>query len=462
MPELKSLNVLAPALPIILLAGSCNTSVVPDRTKPNVVIIFLDDAGWSDFEPFHKNHYPTPNLNLLASQGTQFHNFYVPQAVCSASRAALLSGCYPCRTGLHNAHGPNATGLDTTFRILPQLMKEAGYVTGAFGKWHIGDQEHTRPHNRGFDEHAGIMYSNDMWAGHPENPEYWGRYPLRFWENGEITIDSVTHEHQPHFTTWFTEKAVDFIGQHKDDPFFLYVPHPQPHVPLFVSEKFAGKSGTGLYGDVIMEIDWSVGQIMKALDDNGIADNTIVIFSSDNGPWISYGNHAGKTPFREAKGTSWDGGIRSPLVIRYPGKVPAGEISLNTFSTIDLLPTLANLTGSPLPDNPIDGKDVWPIIMNAEDATHPHDYYAISLNYQLQAIISGDGKWKLHLPHNYRTLNTGGKDGIPGKFMQASTDWALFDMIHDPQERQNVIGVYPEIAERLIRFAEEHNREFYE
>ncbi len=462
MPELKSLKALAPALPLLLLTGSCTTPVVPDETQPNIVLIFLDDAGWADFEPFHKNHYPTPHLTDLASQGTQFHNFYVPQAVCSASRAALLSGCYPCRTGVHNAHGPNALGLDTTYQIMPQLFKEAGYVTGGFGKWHIGDMDHTRPHMRGFDEHAGIMYSNDMWAGHPENPDYWGRYPLRFWENGEIAIDSVTHEHQTHFTTWFTEKAVDFIGKHKDEPFFLYVPHPQPHVPLFVSEKFAGKSGTGLYGDVIMEIDWSVGQIMKALDDNGLTDNTIVIFSSDNGPWISYGNHAGKTPFREAKGTSWDGGIRSPLVVRYPGKVPAGEVSLNAFSTIDLLPTLAKLTGSPLPGNPIDGKDVWPIIIDAEDATNPHDFYAISNNHQLQAVISGDGKWKMHLPHNYRTMNVGGKDGIPGKYMQDSTDWALYDMVHDPQERQNVMAVYPEIAERLMQFAEEHNRVFYE
>ncbi|MFW5726125.1 MAG: sulfatase-like hydrolase/transferase, partial [Bacteroidota bacterium] len=247
----------------------------------------------------------------------------------------------------------------------------------------------------------------------------------------------------------------------REEPFFLYLAHPQPHVPLFVSEKFDGKSGTGLYGDVIMEIDWSVGEIMKALDDNGITENTIVLFSSDNGPWISYGNHAGTTPFREAKGTSWDGGIRSPLVVRYPGIVPAGEVSLHAFSTIDLLPTLANVTGGPLPDNPIDGLDVWPIITQGADATNPQDYYAISLSHELQAVISGDGKWKLHLPHNYRTVGTGGRDGLPGKYIQDSTELALFDMVHDPQERQNVIEVYPEIAQELIEFARQHNNKFY-
>jgi arylsulfatase A len=457
----KSLQSILPVLPLAMIAGSCSTNALQDEIKPNIVLIFLDDAGWADFEPFQTNHYPTPHLRELASQGTQFHNFYVPQAVCSASRSALLSGAYPCRTGVHGAHGPNGRGLETTYAILPEILKAKGYATGGFGKWHIGDQDETRPHNRGFDEFTGIMYSNDMWAGHPENPEYWGKFPLRYWENGQIAIDSVTAEHQKMFTTWITENSVDFIHRHADQPFFLYVPHPQPHVPLFVSEKFEGKSATGLYGDVIKELDWSVGQILKALDDKELTDNTIVIFTSDNGPWLSYGNHSGKTPFREGKTTSFDGGIRSPLIIRYPEKVPAGKISLAAWSTIDLLPTLASLTGSPLPVNSIDGKDVWNIITGKPDAANPHDYYAISLGGQLQAVISSDGQWKLHLPHPYQTLNEGGRDGMPGRYRQEQMEAALYNLFHDPQEKANVISRFPEVAEELMQFARQHQSLFY-
>jgi len=243
-----------------------------DETPPNIVLIFLDDAGYADFNPYAETRYPTPNVQTLAEEGRKFMNFYVPQAICSASRAALMTGTYPERNGLFNAHPPKARGLNPDFMTMGEMLQENGYTTGFFGKWHLGDQEETRPHNRGFDETAGIMYSNDMWSGHPENPEYWGQFPMYYWKNGEIEIDSVTTEHQKKFTTWFTEESVDFINRNSEGPFFLYVPHPQPHVPLFVSERFEGKSGTGLYGDVMMEIDWSVGEIMNALDENGVND----------------------------------------------------------------------------------------------------------------------------------------------------------------------------------------------
>jgi arylsulfatase A len=452
---------LLPLLPLSLTLGSCTGTQMPaEDPKPNVVIIFFDDAGWGDFAPFWQNPYPTPHMKQLASEGRQFHNFYVPQAVCSASRAALLSGAYPCRTGLHGAHEPNGRGLEPAFAILPELLKANGYVTGGFGKWHIGDQEETRPFARGFDEYSGIMYSNDMWAGHPENPQYWGQWPLRYWENGEILIDSVTAEHQTLFTTWITEKSVDFIHRHKDNPFFLYVPHPQPHVPLFVSEKFEGKSGTGLYGDVIMELDWSVGQIMEALKMNGLDDNTIVLVTSDNGPWLSYGNHSGKTPFREGKTTSFDGGIRSALLMKYPGHLEAGSVSSNTFFSIDLLPTLAHITGTDLPENEIDGKNVWDLV-RGETHDNPQPYYAVSLIGELQSIISSDGRWKLHIPHSYRTLNDGGKDGIPGTYKNLIIGLSLFDMVHDPFEKSNVITQYPEVAAELMGYAQQHLGQFY-
>ncbi|TVR14500.1 MAG: arylsulfatase [Balneolaceae bacterium] len=437
-------------------------SLTVSDEKPNIVLIFLDDAGFADFQPFAETRYPTPNVLRLAEEGRRFQNFYVPSAVCSASRAALLTGTYPERSGMFGAHGPRQRGLDPGLVTMGEMFQNHGYVTAAFGKWHLGDQEDTRSHVRGFDETSGIMYSNDMWADHPEAPEYWGQWPLQYWENGEVTIDSVTAADQPHFTTWFTEDSVDFINRHSGQPFFLYVPHPMPHVPLFVSDKFAGASGTGLYGDVIMELDWSLGEIMNALEDNGVKENTIIIFTSDNGPWLTYGNHSGQTPYREGKGTSFDGGIRSPLLISWPGHIKPNSVSHDTFFSIDFLPTLANLTGAELPDYEIDGKDIWELI-TGENTENPHDYYAFHFDQQLQGVFSGDGKWKLILPHSYRTIVRGGIDGSTGVNRQQPIDeHLLFDMVHDPFEKVNVIHEYPEIFEKLKRFADEHNARFFE
>ena len=434
---------------------------LPAASPPNFVVVFLDDSGWSDFRPFGQPAYPTPNVERLAAEGCRFNNFYVPQAVCSASRAALLSGCYPGRTKVFSAHGPNARGLDPKYATLGEVLKTRGYATGVFGKWHIGDQPETRPPARGFDESCGLMYSNDMWEFHPENPEHWGRFPLQFWENGQVTIERVTQEHQPMLTTWYTEHAVDFIQRHKDQPFFLYVPHAMPHVPLFVSDKFKGKSGTGLYGDVMMEIDWSVGQITKALQSAGVENNTLVIFTSDNGPWISYGNHSGATPFREAKGTSFDGGVRSACIMKLPGRIQARTTSAQAFSTLDFLPTLAHLAGADLPKNPVDGKNVWDLIVGKPGAINPHAYYPFSTGSRFEGVISGDGKWKLHLPHPYRTLVEAGQDGAAGKYRQAEIGAALFDMGNDPEETTNVLEKHPDIAAELKRYAENHRKQFY-
>jgi len=428
---------------------------------PNFVIIFLDDSGWADFHPFGNPAYQTPNVEQLASEGCRFNQFYVPQAVCSASRSALLSGCYPGRTKVFGAHGPRARGLDPKYATIGQVLKARGYTTAVFGKWHIGDQPDTRPPARGFDESCGLMYSNDMWEFHPENPKAYAKYPLQFWENGKVTIERVTPEHQPMLTTWYTEHAVDFINRNKDKPFFLYVPHAMPHVPLFCSEKFKGKSGTGLYGDVMMEIDWSVGEITKALRASGVEDNTLVFFSSDNGPWISYGNHAGKTPYREAKGTGFDGGTRSACIIKFPGKIKAGTSSQRAFCTLDVLPTLAFLAGAELPKNPVDGKNVWDLIVGKPGAKNPHEYYPFCTGQNFEGVISGDGRWKLHVPHSYRTLVEAGKDGMPGKYVQKEIELSLFDMENDPYETTNVLEKYPEVADRLKQYAEQHRQEFY-
>lgn len=444
-----------------LVAFSSTQRVGAAERSPNVVVIFLDDAGWSDFAPFGLPPYPTPHVRQLASEGGRFNQFYVPQAICSASRAALLSGCYPGRTKVFGAHGPNGRGLDPKFTNLAEMLKASDYRTAIFGKWHVGDQPETRPAARGFDESAGLMYSNDMWEFHPENPEHWGKFPLQYYENNEVTIARVTKEHQPHLTTWYTEKAVDFIERHRNEPFFLYVPHSMPHVPLFVSEKFAGKSGAGLFGDVMMEIDWSVGQINQALKDHGLEDDTLFMFTSDNGPWISYGNHAGATPYREAKGTSFDGGIRSACIVKYPREIEAGSVSNRAWSTIDLLPTVAHLTETPLPDHPIDGKNVWPIVSGAPKASNPHRYYAFSNGNQFQGILSGDGQWKLHLPHPYRTLVRPANDGQAGKYRQARIEWALFNLEEDPYETTNVAAEHPEVFQRMKNWALAHRETFY-
>lgn len=390
-----------------------------------------------------------------------YTNFYVPQAICSASRSALLSGCFPCRTKVFGAHGPNARGLDPKFATLGEVLKTAGYKTAVFGKWHIGDQPDTRPWARGFDESCGLMYSNDMWEHHPENPKYWSQHPLQFWENGKVKIDRVTPNDQPNLTTWYTEHAVDFIKRHKDEPFFVYVPHSMPHVPLFVSDKFKGKSGKGLYGDVIMEVDWSIGQIMQALRDNGVEKDTLVLFTSDNGPWSSYGNHSGTTPYRDAKGTSFDGGTRSACIAKCPGHIKAGTKSSKAWCTVDILPTVAHLAGAKLPANPIDGRNVWDLIRGAKGATNPHEYYAFTTNDKFEAVMTGDGRWKLHLPHNYRSLISVGNDGAAGKYEQKQIAMSLFDLQNDPYEKTDVLQKYPDVAAKLQKIADRHRAEFY-
>ncbi len=445
-----------------------------NRRKPNFVIIFLDDSGWADFKPFGNPEYPTPHVHKLAEEGCRFNRFYVPQAVCSASRGALLSGCYPGRTKLNGAHGPNAWGLDPKYATLGEVLQKAGYYTAVFGKWHIGDQPQTRPPARGFNESCGLMYSHDMWPYNHKQNEKSKFPPLPFWENGKIINPNLTPEDLTKLTTIYTEHAVDFIKRNKEKQFFLYVPHSLPHVPLFVSEKYRNKSGVGLYGDVIMEIDWSVGQIMKALKDNGLEEDTYVLFSADHGPWRLFGTNSGKTPFRESKQTSFDGGIRSAMIMKYPGKIRPGSVSERTLGSIDILPTIAHLAGAKLPENEIDGKNVWDLIVGKRDAKNPHEFYAISQMKDFESVLSGDGKWKLHLPHKYRHIEQFGEFGFPGKYEkvkgvkgypgppdQVQQDLALYDMESDPYERVNVIKTYPEIAKKLIQLAEKYKKEFY-
>jgi arylsulfatase A len=431
--------------------------------QPNVVIIFLDDSGYGDFQPFGEPKYQTPNVEKLAKEGMRFNQFYVPQAICSASRSALMSGCVPGRTKVFGAHGPNGKGLDPKFATMAEVFKKNGYATAHFGKWHCGDTEETRPLARGFDEHGGLMYSNDMWRYHPSNPKGWGKHPLQYWENGKVTIEDVTKEDQTQLTTWATDYSVDFIKRNKKQPFFLYLAHSMPHVPLFCSDKFLGKSGAGLYGDVIMEIDWSVGQVMEALEKAGVEKNTIVIFSSDNGPWKEYGKHAGVTPYRGHKHTSFDGGIRSATIMKYPAELKGDTQLDRAIGSIDLLPTLAHLTGSPLPENEIDGKNVWGVITGKKGAKNPQAYYPFTTRSSFDGIISGDGKWKLHLPHRYCSAKASDRDdGRPNRSNRnMRIELSLFDLENDPFETTNVIEKYPEAAKKMQELAATHREKFF-
>jgi arylsulfatase len=446
-------------LMILVLAGSLGGRAGAAERLPNIVVIFTDDQGYGDVGVFGAKGYTTPNLDRLARDGTKYTNFHVAQAVCSASRAALLTGCYPNRIGIHGALGPGAThGLSAEETTLPELLKARGYATGMAGKWHLGHREPFLPPHHGFDESFGLPYSNDMWPRHPEAKA--GTYPpLPLLENGKIVDADVTPEKMNQLTTLYTERAVAFIERHRAEPFFFYLAHAMPHVPLAVSDKFRGKSGHGLYGDVIMEIDWSVGEVLRALERHGLADNTLVIFTSDNGPWLSYGTHAGSAgPLREGKGTAWEGGTRVPCLMRWPGHIPAGKVNDAFAMTIDLLPTVAGLVGADLPRRPIDGLDVWPLLTGRPDAQNPHEGYGLwYAQNELQAVVSGDGRWKLVLAHRYRTLagRDGGRDGVPAKYENAAVAApSLYDLAGDVGETNDLAADHPAEVRRLLAFAE--------
>ena len=453
---MKTLRLLTSLL--LALAALLHTASAAARL-PNVIVIFCDDLGYADIGPFGCKAYTTPHLDRMAREGRKFTNFHVSQAVCSASRAALLTGCYNNRIGIHGALGPGAKiGIHANEMTMAELFKQKGYATGMAGKWHLGHLPQFLPVRHGFDEYLGLPYSNDMWPHHPEAKM--GTYPkLPLIEGDQVKDPDITPEKQPFLTTWYAERAVKFIEKNKDRPFFFYLAHAMPHVPLFVIDKFKGKSGAGLFGDVIQEIDWSVGEVFAALKKHGLDDNTLVIFTSDNGPWLSYGNQAGSAgPLREGKGTAWEGGTRVPCVMRWPGKLPAGTSSGEMLMTIDLLPTFAKLIGAKLPTHKIDGLDVWPLLVGENGAKNPHDaYYSYYANNELQAMFSPEGRWKLQLPHGFRTLagRPGGKDGIPAKYEGAKVEQAeLYDLHNDIGEKTDVASSNPAIVQRLLALAE--------
>jgi arylsulfatase A-like enzyme len=435
------------------------------------VLIFTDDQGYGDVGVYGAKGFQTPNLDRMAAEGVRFTDFYAAQAVCSASRAALLTGCYPNRIGILGALGPGAkTGIADEEWTIAEVLKTRGYATAAYGKWHLGDHPRFLPPRHGFDDYFGLPYSNDMWPHHP-TARHFPELPLI--EDDEVILPRIEPADQERLTTWYTKRAVKFIEDHRDEPFFVYVAHSMPHVPLYVSEKFRGKSQQGLYGDVIMEIDWSVGEILGTLERLGLDERTLVIFTCDNGPWLSYGDHAGSAgPLREGKGTTWDGGQREPCLMRWPGRIPAGTVCGELAATIDVLPTVAHVAGVeelPMP-HAIDGKNIWPLMAGAAGSAGgspsdektirtPHDAYYFYWGRELQAVRSG--KWKLHFPHAYRSLDgrPGGTRGRPAEYVEKRTELALYNLETDVGETSNVAAEHPEVVARLRELADRAREE---
>ncbi|NLE38316.1 MAG: sulfatase [Pirellulaceae bacterium] len=418
---------------------------------PNVVIIFTDDQGYEDVGCFGSPDIKTPHLDRMAAEGMRFTDFHVAAPMCSASRIALLTGCYPQRVGIRGVLFPEANiGINASELTLAEIFKQRGYATAAVGKWHIGSRPEFLPTRHGFDEYFGLPYSNDM---EPRNTYRAKPYPPLPLLQGEKPIEHNPDQSQ--LTTRYTEYAVDFIERNKDRPFFLYLPHSMPHVPLYVSDKHKDTSPRGLYGDVIQEIDWSVGQILDALKRLNLDEKTLVVFTSDNGPWLIYGReHGGSAgPLREGKGTAFEGGFRVPCIMRWPGTIPAGATCNEMAATIDLLPTLAKRIGVELPaDRIIDGRDIGPLLTGQNGDGLPHKDYAYYVVNRLDAVRSGP--WKLHFPHPYQHVTVPGKDARRGTAEQRRIGLSLFNLEDEVGETTNVADQHPEVVERLKKLAE--------
>ena len=414
---------------------------------PNVVLIFADDLGYGDLGFTGRTDIRTPHLDRLARDGMRFTDFRVAQAVCSASRAALLTGCLPNRVGILGALSPGSpAGLHPNEVTLGEVFQSRGYATAMVGKWHLGDARAFNPVRHGFDEWLGLPYSNDMWPSHPTVTNF-PSLPLM---DGLLVLDAdVTPDDQAQLTGRYTARAVDFIRRQGSHPFFLYLAHSMPHVPLFASERYRGTSKAGLYGDVIEEIDGSVGEILKALQDQGVDRETLVLFTSDNGPWLSYGNHAGRTGgFREGKGTAWEGGVRVPMIACWPGHIEPGTTHAGFASTVDVLPTLAALIGASLPSNrTLDGRNLLGVLdasVKADDAGFVFPGY-----YGANLCSIRSGPWKRVFRHTFQHLDRAGSDGSPGRYLPQEAEPALYNLVDDPGETRDVSSVHPEIVARL-------------
>ena len=426
--------------------------------QPNVVLIMADDMGWADPACYGSKLNVTPNLDRLAKEGTRFTSFYATQAVCTSSRVALLSGCYPNRLGLGGtALPPNSKlGLSTSEESLGSLLRKAGYHTGVVGKWHLGDNPKFLPPAHGFDESLIVPYSNDMWPLGYVPGDVTKNYPLLPWLADGIPFGTVKDwADMDTLTSVQGFRSVRFIRQNagKGRPFFLYLATSMPHTPLGASKEFKGK-GASPYADTMAEIDTQVGNILDTLRETGVEKDTLVIFTSDNGPWLNFGRHAGSAgPFREGKGTTWEGGVRVPFIIRWPGVVPAGKVTSALAGNLDVLPTLVEACGATKPVLPIDGQSFLAAAKGTSGKAREN--FAYYYGDKLEAVRVG--KWKLHLPHAYRSyenLVPAAVDGKPSAYKQGKVEWALYDLEADEGERNDVSATQPQVVAELKAFAE--------
>jgi len=436
---------------LILFLLGCGQKPLP----PNIIIIFTDDQGYGDLGCYGAEGFETPNIDKMAKEGILFTDFYVSQAVCSASRASLMTGSYAERVGIQGALSPwNVTGLDPGRETIAKILKRRGYTNAIFGKWHLGHREKYLPLQNGFDEYAGLICSNDMWPvdydGNPLTGKKRNYYPtMSFWEGNKPSENIETLSDQGQLTTKITERAVDFINRNKNNPFFLYIPHPMPHQPIAASDKFLGKSELGLYGDVIMEIDWSVGQIISALKDNNIDNNTLIIYASDNGPWLNYGKWGGSAgQLREGKGSMWEGGARVPCIMRWPERIKPGQIISNIAATIDILPTLAEIAGEKKIKAKIDGISLVPLLNGTPGANPRNELYYY---YGENLIAVRKGKYKLVFPHVYRSYKNvkPGENLHPGAYAQGRAGLELYNLETDLGETTDLALRFPDVVNDL-------------
>ena len=422
--------------------------------KPNIIVIFIDDLGYGDLEPFGSAQNKMPRLDRMAAEGIKFTSFYSAAPVCSPSRAALMTGCYPKRVGL--AAGSNSRtvlwpkdtmGLNPDEKTLAEILREAGYATGCFGKWHLGDQPAFLPGQQGFDTYFGIPYSNDMWLHHPRAEEWnFSRLPLL--RDHQVVGEVETMADQSDLCRRFTEAAIDFIREHQDRPFFVYLPHAFVHVPRNARPAFLRRAGVTepldeeqMAVDIhyfeqararaqIEEVDWSAGRILDTVRELGLAEHTVVIFTSDNGGDKGCSN----APLRGHKGTTWEGGMRVPAIAWWPGRIAAGGVCDELATTMDLLPTLAALAGGSVPEGRvIDGQDIRGLLFGQPGAASPHESFFYYSGNELKAVRSG--AWKLH------------------------TNGALYDLEEDIGESRDVAASHPDVAARLRGYLDQADRD---
>lgn len=431
----KPLKVLTFASAAGLAGCVSDTHDLPE--DPNIILILMDDMGYSDLSCYGETRWQTRNIDSLADNGIRFTQCYSASPISSPSRAALMTGRYPNRMGIQAVFYPDSyTGLAPEETTIAEVLKSEGYSTSYIGKWHLGSRERFLPLNQGFDHYFGIPYSNDMSA----------QVLMRDNEVEEFHIDI------DNLTKRYTEEAVDFISRADDDPFFLMIAHSMMHVPIYVSDEFRGKSGEGIYGDAMLEIDWSVGQVTKALQDKGIDDNTLIIFTSDNGPWLQEGPLGGRAlPLREGKTTAFEGGVRVPCIVHWGNHLDNGRND-NLITLMDWMPTLAKITGADMPDVRIDGYDIGGLLTGQGERAS-QDYAYFHNNSELTNYRSGD--WKLTLPYKK----------IQGNFWRTGTeahDTLLFNLKEDPSERYNLYYKYPEKVREMAKKADKYKKDFGE